>query len=189
MILLNGRSRSIIVMLLAAVILLALAPASSAKTHDMARNELQVKIPASLTWIEEEAFAGTAFQLVVLDEKLTYIGEKAFGGAQDLQSVYISENTAYIGAEAFPADTMIHGREGSYAQQWAEENGYRFQCDNAWNIDFTPLLSLLLLVQTCLFAPAVDTRHEYRFRRVKAYLRDMRPQKRSELYPINYRFP
>lgn len=125
-----------------------------------------LSLPASLMIIDEEAFAETGIKAVALGDKVSYIG-----------------------AAAFPRDILIYGEEGSYAQQWAEENGYCFQSENAWNIDYTPLLSLLLLVQAWLFVPAVDTQHEYRFRRVTAYLRDMRPQERKELYPINYRFP
>ena len=145
--------------------------------------------PASLRIVEDDAFSGTSFKTIIFDSSLVFIGNGAFQDVCTLTDVYIPESTAFIGSEAFPSDTIIHGSAGSYAQKWAEENSHRFQSDNVWNNTSAPLLSLLLLAQAWLFVPAVDTQHEYRFRRVTAYLRDMRPQERRELYPINYRFP
>lgn len=158
-----------LVIVLATVVFFMLAPTSAENQYFAAETDPDVpmlKLPSTLTVIDEEAFAETGIKAVALGDKVSYIG-----------------------AAAFPRDILIYGEEGSYAQQWSEDNGYRFQSENAWNTDFTPLLSLLLLVQAWLFVPAVDTQHEYRFRRVTAYLRDMRPQERRELYPINYRFP
>lgn len=158
-----------LVIVLATVAFFMLATVSAVNQYITAETNpgmLAFKLPPSLMIIDEEAFAGTEIEAVSLGDKVSYIG-----------------------AAAFPPNMLIYGREGSYAQQWAEENGYCFQSENAWNTDFTPVLSLLLLVQAWLFVPAVDTQHEYKFRRVKAFLRNMRPQERCELYPINYRFP
>ncbi len=145
--------------------------------------------PASLRIVEDDAFSGTSFKTIIFNSSLVFIGNGAFQDVCTLTDVYIPESTAFIGSEAFPSDTIIHGSAESYAQKWAEENGYRFQSDNVWNNAPVPLFSLLMLNQACLLLTIVDTQHEYKFRRVKAYLRNMRPQERKELYPINYRFP
>lgn len=145
--------------------------------------------PRSLQIIENDAFAGTSLEKIKFEDSVIFIGDRAFQNVFTLQAVYIPENTAYIGPGAFSEATLICGKSGSYAQQWAEENGYSFKSDSAWsNVSATLLFSLIFTLAN-LFIPGTDKQHEYRFMRVKAHLRNMRPQERCELYPINYRFP
>ncbi len=147
-------------------------------------------VPFSLIRIEDEAFSGTKLRNILLNTQVEYIGNAAFGNNDNLQDVFIYERTSYIGFEAFSKKTIIHGIEGSYAQQWSEKNGYSFIIDNTrkYSISGSLISVLYLYSQFCFFGFDVDT-CEYRRKRVRAYVKNMRPKERVELYPIDYRFP
>ena len=186
----SEHDRHLMMTLLTVVILFAFIPSVVGKLYEKVHNNSVFIAPVSLSCVEEEAFADTAFRKVVLNEKLVYLGEKAFWNSQPLQSAYIPESAEFVGLNAFPTDTLIHGSIGSYAQQWAMVNGYRFQSNNEYICCSKIMLSILLLSLSFLVRLIAEEKSvEYRFRCVKAYLMDMRPQNRSELYPINYRFP
>ena len=86
-------------------------------------------LPASLQVIEEEAFAGTAIENVEFPESLTAVGDRAFAELPGLETVTILptdiltvSDTAFEGS----SNVMIRGAEGSYAQEWADQNGVPF---------------------------------------------------------------
>ena len=86
------------------------------------------KLPASLTTIEAEAFAGGAFSYVKLPEGATTIGSRAFADCPSLRYIYIPEATTGIAADAFSgvSGLTILGKSGSYAEFYAQRNGYAF---------------------------------------------------------------
>ena len=57
--------------------------------------------PASLTAIEDEAFAGTPFQAIIIPDTVTAIGSRAFAGCQDLVYVYIPASVTTLAPDAF----------------------------------------------------------------------------------------
>lgn len=81
-------------------------------------------LPAQLTKIEEEAFAGIAMSQAEIPELCKEIGKKAFDGS-GMKAVLIPANVRSIGEDAFPKTTAIYTTKGSKAQKWAEENGYK----------------------------------------------------------------
>ena len=85
-------------------------------------------LPHSLTAIEEEAFAGGTFRYVVLSEKTTTIGKRAFADCANLRDIYIPEETVIIASDAFESvdGLTIHSNEGSYAEFYAEKHGFKF---------------------------------------------------------------
>ena len=85
-------------------------------------------LPASLTTIEAEAFAGGAFSYVKLPEGATTIGSRAFADCPSLRYIYIPEATTGIAADAFSgvSGLTILGKSGSYAEFYAQRNGYAF---------------------------------------------------------------
>lgn len=91
-------------------------------------------LPASLEIIDDEAFAGTAADSVVLQEKVEYIGDYAFFEMEKLRTIYIPESVRYIGDHAFDgtSDLTIYGVSGSYAEDWAAEHQKPFQCQMLW---------------------------------------------------------
>ena len=154
-------------------------------------DKLVSSLPASLLLIDDQAFWGTALEIVCFDRQLYRIGEKAFWNIDTLTDAYIAESTEYIGHDAFPFGTVIHGVKDSYAQQWAEENGYQFAQDDIWNsgsLVKEHLLTLVLLLPFTVI-PADADRYKKAYSRFGVYVRSMRPHDRPELYPINYRFP
>ena len=85
-------------------------------------------LPAALTTIDAEAFAGGAFSYVKLSDKTTSIGARAFADCPKLRYVYIPETTTGIAGDAFSGvdGLTILGKSGSYAEFFALRNGYAF---------------------------------------------------------------
>ena len=83
-------------------------------------------VPAAVTVIEKGAFQGCAFTYVRLSEATTAIEAEAFTDCSNLRHLYLPERLTFIGADAIPANVIIHGKAGSYAEFWAGRNGYAF---------------------------------------------------------------
>lgn len=85
-------------------------------------------LPAELMEIEEEAFEGGAFRCVQLGENVKKIGNRAFANCRELRYIMIPESTAYIAPNAFEGTVRltIIGNSGSYAEQYAQVNGFYF---------------------------------------------------------------
>ena len=88
-------------------------------------------LPSSVTNISEEAFVGCSFKYVVLSEKTTSIGNKAFADCNKMKHIYIPESTTSISRYAFDnvEDLTIHGKKGSYAEFFASKYGYKFDVE------------------------------------------------------------
>lgn len=85
-------------------------------------------LPAYLKTIEAEAFSGGAFTSVKLPETATSIGSRAFADCPSLRYIYIPEATGTIASDAFSgvSGLTILGHSGSYAEFYAQRNGYTF---------------------------------------------------------------
>ena len=85
-------------------------------------------LPAALREIGESAFRGTSAVTAVLPSALEILGDYAFADAARLRFVYIAPATAEIGAHAFDGaqDLTVAGVAGSFAQRWADRNGFGF---------------------------------------------------------------
>lgn len=85
-------------------------------------------LPASLTTIGEEAFAGGAFSYAHLPDGVTRIGKRAFADCPNLRNVDIPESATSIDPTAFAGttDLTIHGVDGSYAEFYAGKYGFAF---------------------------------------------------------------
>lgn len=85
-------------------------------------------LPASLQTIEEDAFAGTAAVQVEMPETVETVGDRAFADMSALRSVYIPAGVTRIGEGVFDgtAGVVVEGQSGSYAEQWAAQNGFFF---------------------------------------------------------------
>ena len=147
-------------------------------------------LPVSLLSVEEEAFAGTAFRLVIFEDRAVSIGERAFADAVSLRDVYLPMSVQSVGTGAFPAGLVVHGRADSFARTWAEDNSLRFVHEDIWNpwagVSAVHMEFVLLLCVSVY----PDSKTLARWRRwFRFHIRSMRPQDRPELHPIDYRFP
>ena len=81
----------------------------------------KLTLPAALTQIEEEAFAGTAAEYVVLPDACESIGARAFADSDSLQAIYIPANVTEIADDAFAGSerVTIYGVAGSEAERFA----------------------------------------------------------------------
>lgn len=86
----------------------------------------QVKLPASTFYVDDEAFVGNStIQSVVALDGLQVIGTRAFADCANLKCITLPDTVSYIAEDAFEntPDVVIFASVGSYAWQWAEEQG------------------------------------------------------------------
>lgn len=109
-------------MLLLAALLLAAAGADA---------EGAMMLPQELREIEEEAFCGVEAERIVLPEGAQKIGARAFA-ASALEVIEIPKSVLEIAEDAFEGcvQLQIHGESGSYAEQYAEQQGIAFFDDS-----------------------------------------------------------
>lgn len=87
-----------------------------------------ITINEGITELPKNCFASTTLNNVVLPESLAKIGTQAFFNSQ-IKSITIPANVTYISSDAFLQCynlTTIYGEAGSYAETWANANGYNF---------------------------------------------------------------
>lgn len=85
-------------------------------------------LPAALTEIDEEAFAGGAFTYAHIPDGTMRIERRAFADCPNLKDVDIPASATSIDPTAF-ADTSgltIHGTDGSFAEFYANKYGFGF---------------------------------------------------------------
>lgn len=86
------------------------------------------EFPTSLEQIEDEAFEGTAIEIIILPDGFQYIGENVFRDVCSLKEVYIPDSVVEISDSAFMNDELytIHGEKGSCAEDWAKQHKVPF---------------------------------------------------------------
>ena len=86
--------------------------------------------PASLTDLEEESFMSIAgARVITVGSRVNSIGNRAFFGNGELETVVLPASVTYIGSDAFPESAAAVVKTGSYAYQWAVENGQSYIVD------------------------------------------------------------
>lgn len=89
-----------------------------------------ITIPNRVTSIEKGAFSGcTSLQSVTISDGVTNINNNAFSYCTSLESVTIPGSVMNINISAFmgcTSLTTVYGMAGSYAETWANDNGYTF---------------------------------------------------------------
>ena len=84
-------------------------------------------LPSTLKTIGNNAFDSIGLTEIIIPEGVESIGDYAFLG--EIKKVTIPSSVSYIGEEAFgsESDLVVCGQRGTYAQEWAQENGFEFK--------------------------------------------------------------
>lgn len=85
------------------------------------------RLPEQVTVLEQEALRGISVERIdARGTGLKRIESGAFADIDDLRSICLDDSVEYIAPDAFEGSSLIwiHCPEGSYAHQWAVENGY-----------------------------------------------------------------
>ncbi len=86
--------------------------------------------PASLTDLEEESFMNIAgAKVITVGSRVNSIGNRAFFGSEVLETVVLPASVTHIGSDAFPDSAVAVVKTGSYAYQWAVDNGQPYIVD------------------------------------------------------------
>lgn len=89
----------------------------------------EVNIPSKVKTIPKRAFFFCqSLETVNLPEGVTTINSEAFARCDNLKEIYIPESVTEIAENAFEEcyDLSIKGKSGSYAEEYAKENGIDF---------------------------------------------------------------
>jgi len=97
-----------------------------AKCTVLVRSRDAMTLPPFLQMIEEEAFAGMPIREVILPEGIAQIGAKAFASCGQLSLCELPESLTQIAPDAFEKSVLFLCREGTYAHEFAVNNGYAF---------------------------------------------------------------
>lgn len=178
---------------LSTLILFSLPTVAFSFDNPALQAETTFVFPASLVEIKEEAFAWTAVRTVMLPQGFLAVQDLAFDHTYALSEIYVPATTFYIADTAFSLSGLqsLHGEEGSYAQQWAQSHNLRFELSDYWyTVPLNVYASLAVLLPVFSTVPLLPEKGENRIRHyLRCFCMSMRPQDRTELYPINYRFP
>lgn len=149
--------------------------------------------PRALLSIEEEAFSGTALKTVVLPNGFLSIGEQAFENMVSLTDMYIPSTTQNISEMAFSedSDSLIHGVEDSFVSEWAKTHNVPFVDEEKLRMilanDYLARAHRASMVSKCQVV--IIQKNTQKFNKTNEQNVSKRPQDRSELNPIDYRFP
>lgn len=184
----------LLIMIIIAVISFVLTPVDADSMDNKEKGIHTISeytLPSSLIVLGDEAFTNTAIKSLALDESIIYIGRRAFWESSELVNVYVPRSVCYIGNDAFPKETIIHGIGGSFVQKWAGRNGYKFCNEVVWSSSNSSSFNTIvfLLSQTVFIKPDRELIDTLIQKRATAFIKSMRPQERPELNPIDYRFP
>ena len=85
-------------------------------------------LPALLTDIEAEAFAGIGAQCVYIPDSAQSIGDHAFAGCAQLREIHIPAAVTAIADNALEGcvSVTVYGASGTAAQRFASDNGFGF---------------------------------------------------------------
>ena len=90
----------------------------------MPQNPSTFTLPAALSQVESEAFAGTAAQKIVIPATVTSVADRAFADCPNILAVEIENGASGISTSAFDGSGafMVYGASGSTAQAYANAN-------------------------------------------------------------------
>ena len=88
----------------------------------------RMTLPEDLTSIEEEAFAGTAPNVVIIPQSVTSIGSRAFADNQDLYSMVVYSRSITIASDSFAEcpNMTVYGYQDSAIDTYCSARGIPF---------------------------------------------------------------
>ncbi len=198
----GGRKTALLLALLLAAQLLLALPAAGAEISEPAAmtaaaasagsGTRMLVMPSSLTEIDEEAFAGTAAEHVLLSDRVEILADRAFDGMQGLVSVYLPASLRSAGRAVFgeTGRTMLLGGAETFAETWAGEARYSFSRARVRRTELRTRNEserLLLRRGDSLKEPEEDEEKASPAPRIRAAgIREVRPLRRGDRAEMNH---
>lgn len=132
--------KRIIIVVLCLLLQVTVLTLPLSKTHKAENTGSVFQLPVSLEYIGDEAFAGVA------SSGFAKISEHDFPDESNkLLTVWIPASVSYIGDNAFPRTETVRivVSRGSYAQRWAQKQGYRCVEERMASAQSSELLQIL----------------------------------------------
>ena len=97
-------------------------------TLTVGMSDAVLQLPAFLTQIGEEAFAGTGAVIVEVPENVNAIEARAFADCENLRLIIIPKNVRHVDDTALEncENVTVYGATGSATQRFARMNGFTF---------------------------------------------------------------
>ena len=129
-----------------------------------------VSIPYGVLSIGDSAFYGCNIKTLAVPKSVTAIGANTFNSCTNLQGIFIPQSVTSIGTNAFYGcnSLTIYGISGSFAQQYATNNGILFEAISNKSVTFINYDSTIITVQSVplceiITPPTLPTRTNYAF--------------------------
>lgn len=164
---------------------------SFAYDRNQVANKHILKLPYNLKVINDDAFSCTAAETVILQDNVEYLGNRSFYDNSELSDIYIPQATNYIAENAISdSNVTIHGKEGSLAERWAKNHGFRFIHVDNW----IPMKRTKFLLKLRSAYPFIDTIRQLTIVVIclinSIYMRNRKQKKEyPELHAIDLDFP
>ena len=154
-------------------------------------------LPASLQQIGEEAFEGTAAEVIIMQNAVTTIADQAFANMPNLREAYLPDSVNLIANDVFAgtSDLTVYGKKGSFAQAWAKKRGLPFSVRDIWTrmeIRHLPIEYVIWILLPALFLPWLAEQEKQLRRRKRVWTVEymaMNYRKRADLFVRNLCFP
>lgn len=125
-------------------------------------NLMSIELPNSIGRINQDLFYGcTYLRTIEIPNSVEYIGRRAFGYCSSLRAIKIPDFVTSIHDEAFngitPSNLTVYCKQGSYAENYANEKGFNVVYTDVSDISTTEELEILQYYGDTNIVPSAES--------------------------------